>query len=118
MLLKNAKVLTNDGPLSEEQIKLKTVLQKAIDIAALSQANHLADQIPQGIFGRRGHEKYRNSYRELRNHGSPILSTTETESILSLEPLQQPKNGIMDFDDFEENETRTRITFEMEPIFF
>ena len=97
---------------------MKTVLQKAIDIAAQSQANHLADQIPQGIFGRRGHEKYGNSYRELRSQGAPILSTTETESILSLEPQQQPKIDIMDFDDFEENETRTRITFEMDPIFF
>ena len=66
-------------------MKLKTVIDKAIDVAAKSETNHLADQIPQGIFGRRGYEKYKRLY----SHGS--------EDILSNVPKQQPKIDVMDF---------------------
>ena len=36
VILQSTKVLSDDGPLSEEQMKLKTVFEKAIDTAAKS----------------------------------------------------------------------------------
>ena len=35
-ILENTKVLSDDGPLSEEQMKLKTVFERAVDTAAKS----------------------------------------------------------------------------------